>query len=233
MPTASRYTRHTHDTHQLAWAARGVLIVATDAGTWVLPPARALWIPAGVEHETIASATTTMRSLYFSRHMCPITWSQPQPVAANPLFAELIGYLARSDLGDERRERAEAVLLDLLEPVAVATVHAPVPDDNCAAQVARSLLDNPADQRSLEEWGRQVCVSARTLARAFHRDTGLGFDRWRTLARIQAALPELAAGEPVSHVARHVGYQTTSAFVAAFRRETDTTPRAYFQAKPA
>jgi AraC-like DNA-binding protein len=233
MPTASRYTRHTHDTHQLAWAARGVLIVATDAGTWVLPPARALWIPAGVEHETIASATTTMRSLYFSRHMCPITWSQPQPVAANPLFAELIGYLARSDLGDERRERAEAVLLDLLEPVAVATVHAPVPDDDCAAQVARSLLDNPADQRSLEEWGRQVCVSARTLARAFHRDTGLGFDRWRTLARIQAALPELAAGEPVSHVARHVGYQTTSAFVAAFRRETDTTPRAYFQAKPA
>ncbi|HKF31636.1 MAG TPA: helix-turn-helix transcriptional regulator [Jatrophihabitantaceae bacterium] len=233
MPTASRYTRHTHDTHQLAWAARGVLIVATDAGTWVLPPARALWIPAGVEHETIASATTTMRSLYFSRHMCPITWSQPQPVAANPLFAELIGYLARSDLGDERRERAEAVLLDLLEPVAVATVHAPVPDDDCAAQVARSLLDNPADQRSLEEWGRQVCVSARTLARAFHRDTGLGFDRWRTLARIQAALPELAAGEPVSHVARHVGYQTTSAFVAAFRRETDTTPGAYFQAKPA
>src|SRR5262249_59371039 len=97
--------RHTHDTHQLAWAARGVLIVATDAGTWVLPPARALWIPAGVEHETIASATTTMRSLYFSRHMCPITWSRPQPVAANPLFAELIGYLARSDLGDERRER--------------------------------------------------------------------------------------------------------------------------------
>jgi AraC-like DNA-binding protein len=60
----------------------------------------------------------------------------------------------------------------------------------------------------------------------------LGFDRWRTLARIQAALPELAAGQPVSHVARHVGYQTTSAFVAAFRRETDTTPGAYFHAMP-
>jgi AraC-like DNA-binding protein/quercetin dioxygenase-like cupin family protein len=232
MPSASRYTRHTHDTHQLAWASRGVLIVATDAGTWVLPPARALWIPAGIVHETIASATTTMRSLYLSTHMCPITWSQPQPVEANALFAELVGYLARSGLSNERRERAEAVLLDLLEPVAVTTVHAPIPDDECAARVARALLANPSDPRSLEEWGRQVCVSARTLARAFRSQTGVGFDRWRTLARIQAALPELAAGEPVSHVARHVGYQTASAFVAAFRRETNTTPGAYFQAKP-
>jgi AraC-like DNA-binding protein/quercetin dioxygenase-like cupin family protein len=232
MPTASRYTRHAHDAHQLAWASRGVLIVATDAGTWVLPPARALWIPAGVAHETIASATTTMRSLYLSRQTCPISWAQPQPVAANALFAELIDYLARSDLDQGRRRRAEAVLLDLLQPVAVTTVHAPIPDDARAARVARALLDNPADPRSLEEWGRQACVSARTLARAFRSQTGLGFDRWRTLARIQAALPQLAAGEPVSHVARHVGFQTTSAFVAAFRRETDTTPAAYFQAKP-
>jgi AraC-like DNA-binding protein len=233
MPTASRYTRHTHDVHQLAWASSGVLIVATDNETWVLPPARALWIPAGIAHETIASATTTMQSLYLSTHTCPITWSQPRPVAANALFAELIRYLARSDLSSECRERAEAVVLDLLEPVAVTTVHAPIPRDESAARVARALLDNPADPRSLEEWGRHVCVSARTLARAFRSQTGLGFDRWRTLARIQAALPELAAGEPVSHVARHVGYQTTSAFVAAFRRETDTTPGAYFQAQPA
>jgi hypothetical protein len=39
---------------------------------------------------------------------------------------------------------AEAVLLDLLEPVAAVTsVHAPIPDDECAARVARALLDNP------------------------------------------------------------------------------------------
>jgi AraC-like DNA-binding protein len=29
-------------------------------------------------------------------------------------------------------------------------------------------------------------------------------------------------------VARHVGYETPSAFVAAFRRETGLTPAAYF-----
>jgi AraC-like DNA-binding protein len=54
------------------------------------------------------------------------------------------------------------------------------------------------------------------------------FAQWRRLARLQAALPQLAAGEAVGMVARHVGYETPSAFVAAFRHETGLTPAAYF-----
>ena len=66
------------------------------------------------------------------------------------------------------------------------------------------------------------------LARLFQRDTNVPFGRWRTLARISAALPPLAAGEPVGRVAVRVGYQNVSAFVAAFRRETGMTPGGYF-----
>jgi len=44
-----------------------------------------------------------------------------------------------------------------------------------------------------------------------------------------AALPMLAAGTPMSKVSRHVGDDTTSAFVAALRRETGTTPAADFR----
>jgi AraC-like DNA-binding protein len=58
------------------------------------------------------------------------------------------------------------------------------------------------------------------------------FGRWRTLLRLQAALPLLAAGEPVGRVARRVGYETPSAFIAAFRRETGLTPAAYFAGPP-
>jgi AraC-like DNA-binding protein len=92
--------------------------------------------------------------------------------------------------------------------------------------------DNPADQRTLAEWGRTVGASERTLARAFVTGTGLPFGRWRTLLRIQSALPLLAAGDPVSRVAPRVGYETASAFVAAFRRETGLTPSAYFTRSP-
>jgi AraC-like DNA-binding protein len=40
-----------------------------------------------------------------------------------------------------------------------------------------------------------------------------------------------AAGQPVGRVARRVGYETTSAFVAAFRRETGQAPAARFRAE--
>ena len=94
--------------------------------------------------------------------------------------------------------------------------------------VAAALLANPADGRTLAEWGRNVGASGRTLARAFLAGTGMPFGQWRRLARLQAALPQLAAGQAVGMVARHVGYETPSAFVAAFRRETGLTPAAYF-----
>ncbi len=49
------------------------------------------------------------------------------------------------------------------------------------------------------------------------------------MLRIQAALTRLAAGEPVAAVAWRVGYDSDSAFVQAFRRETGVTPGAYFR----
>jgi AraC-like DNA-binding protein/quercetin dioxygenase-like cupin family protein len=229
MDAGTRYLRHVHVEHQLAWAPDGVLSVRTDDGPWVLPPTRALWIPSGVPHETSAHGVATMRSLYLHPDLGPRAWTRPQPVVARPLLAELIHHLAATELDADARARAEAVLFDVLEPVTVTTIDASMPRDPRAHDVARALVENPADQRGLDEWGRHVGASARTLARAFRADTGLGFAHWRTLVRIRSALPELAAGAAVATVARRVGYETPSAFVAAFRRETGVTPGAYFR----
>ncbi len=229
MPSGARFEWHTHQRHQLAWAASGVLTVVAEAGTWVLPPTRALWIPAGVAHETIASESATMRTLYLQPELCPITWSAPQPVAATRLLAELIEHLSDPTLDQTQRARAEAVLFDLLQPVAASTIQVTMPTDGRALDIARALIADPADPRSLAQWGHAVGASARTLTRAFQTGTGVSFSRWRTAVRLQAALPRLAAGEPISNVASQVGYETPSAFVAAFRRETGVTPGAYFR----
>jgi AraC-like DNA-binding protein/quercetin dioxygenase-like cupin family protein len=220
---------HTHADHQLAWASSGVLTVVTRAACWVLPPTRALWIPAGLPHETKSSGRATMRALYVRPDLCPISWPEPTPVAARPLLAELIGYLEREPLDQAQRVRAEALLVDLLTPVAMATIEVRMPVEDRAREVADALSADPADRRTLAQWGRQVGASGRTLARSFLADTGVPFGRWRTLLRLQAALLALAGGEPVGNVARHVGYETASSFVAAFHRETGMTPAAYFR----
>lgn len=220
---------HTHVDHQLAWASTGVLTVLTRTASWVLPPTRALWIPAGLPHETKSSGQATMRALYVRPDLCPISWAEPTPVAARPLLAELIGYLEREPLDPAQRVRAESVLVDLLTPVTMATIEVRMPIDDRAREVADALSSDPADRRTLAAWGRQVGASGRTLARSFLADTGVPFGRWRTLLRLQSALLALAAGEPVGNVARHVGYETASSFVAAFHRETGMTPAAYFR----
>jgi AraC-like DNA-binding protein/quercetin dioxygenase-like cupin family protein len=229
MPAGVVFDWHVHDDHQLAWAASGVLTVRTQKTDWVLPPTRALWIPAGLEHETLAAGTATMRSLYIRPDRSPASWADPVPVMVTPLLCELIGYLGSDDLSAGQRARAEALLADLLRPVPMTTIEIRMPGDERAADVAARLLADPADGRTLAAWGTEVSASARTLARAFRTGTGMTFGQWRCLARLHAALPQLAAGQAVSAVARHVGYQTASAFVAAFRSQTGHTPAAYFQ----
>src|SRR6266568_4142592 len=75
MPAGTRFDWHTHEDHQLAWAASGVLSVLTAGATWVLPPTRALWIPAGLPHETASDGgRATMRSLYIRPGLFPVSW---------------------------------------------------------------------------------------------------------------------------------------------------------------
>jgi len=228
MPAGTVFDWHTHQDHQLAWAASGVLTVLTAERTWVLPPTRALWIPAGLPHETGADGRATMRSLYV-RPGAFGGWSAPTAVVASPLLAELIGYLADPELDAVRRVHAETLLADLLKPVPVTAIELRLPDSGPARRVAEALRRDPADKRTLRDWGREVGASERTLARAFAAGAGVPFGRWRTLLRLQAALPALAAGDVVGRVALRVGYETPSAFVAAFRREIGVTPTAYFR----
>ena len=231
MSASTRFDRHVHPEHQLAWASAGALTVDTEGATWVLPPTRALWIPAGLPHETNATGRAMMRSVFVPPGRSPVSWTSPTVVAASPLLAEVITYLG-AELSRDRRSHAEVLLADLLTPVPVTALSVRFPAGGIAVPVARALRDDPADRRTLADWGREVGASERTLARAFVAGTGLPFGRWRTLLRVQAALPLLAAGEAAGRVAARVGYERPSAFTAAFRRETGVTPSAYFSRPP-
>jgi AraC-like DNA-binding protein len=231
LPADGGFDWHEHAHHQLAWASTGVLIMAVDASTWVLPRSRALWIPAGVRHSVATAGATTMLSLYIEPARCPVRWDAATLVKAEGLVGQLGAYLVSDALTLGERDRAEAVLWDLLEPIPATVLSTPAATDDRVRRVTEGLQADVTDARPLTEWGHEVGASARTLARLFVAETGMGFERWRTHARLAAALPMLAAGDGVSTVAHKVGYATPSAFVAAFRREIGTTPAEYFRTR--
>jgi len=223
----SGYHLHRHDTHQLAWASRGVLAMGVETRTYVLPPARALWIPAGIDHEVLVDGPTRFVSLYFEVASCPLAFGAPTVVDSSGLLGELMNYLTRP-LDEDARARAEQVVFDLVEPLATVDLALPRPADDRVAAIADGLAQNPSDARTLEQWGMAVGASARTLTRAIKHETGLSFGEWRTRIRVAASLPLLARSMPVSWVAGEVGYATASSFVAAFKRVLGTTPGRYF-----
>jgi AraC-like DNA-binding protein len=217
---------HHHDHAQLVYAASGLMRVDTLRGVWVVPPQRAVWVPAGIEHRIRHITATEWRSLYVVEGQ-PGLPDDLRVIAVSPLLRELIRTVTGlpADYPAEGPEaRLIAVLLDLLRAPALPELHLPLPRDRRLQVVSESLLENPGDPRCLDDWARQAGASARTLARLFVAETGLGFQEWRRQLRLHAALARLAGGEPVTSVAYAVGYDSPSAFIAMFRKATGESP---------
>ena len=75
-------------------------------------------------------------------------------------------------------------------------------------------------------------ASLRTLQRLFLAQTGLSLEAWRGRARMQQAVVALSAGAPVTEAALDAGYQSASAFIAAFKRAFGVTPSRYRTLSP-
>src|SRR6202171_6664498 len=60
-----RLGTHMHREAQLVYAARGTMQVTTPKGRWLVPPDRAVWVPARLEHAIDVLADIEMRTLYF------------------------------------------------------------------------------------------------------------------------------------------------------------------------
>jgi AraC-like DNA-binding protein len=219
---------HDHAEHQLVYPSSGVLHVRTDRGAWVVPPRRAVWLPAGVPHSHRAHGRTQMLTLAFPADVNPLNSIEPTVLAVGQLLREVIIALAEDHtLGPDDRADLHRIALRRLAPTPALQHHLPAPADARLRDVAAILAKDPADGRTLAELGRAAGASERTLSRLFRRDTGMTFPQWRATLRLQHAVLLLAAGSTVTGAAAASGYTNTSAFIAAFHDAFGVTPAAY------
>lgn len=219
--------------HQLVCATRGALTVRTDECAGVVPPHRAVWLPAGFRYRLELSGVVAVRMLYVRprRSVDPALPRECSVVNVTPLLRELIQrtvQVGALDVAVPEQKRLVGVILDELKVLIAVPLQLPLPRDGRAAQFAALANRESGTAPSTEALLRKCGASRRTMERLFRAETGMSLGQWQRRQTLLHALRRLAAGENVSTVAGELGYNSASAFIAMFRRELGQTPRKYF-----
>jgi AraC-like DNA-binding protein/quercetin dioxygenase-like cupin family protein len=227
----TRLAPHMHRESQLVYAAAGTMQVTTPKGRWLVPPNRAVWVPARLPHAIDVLADIEMRMLYFD-----LAWLKREGhgrklgkefvVRVSPLLHQTIVALF-----DDRNEPARTSLLVRLimlelERAEDSATFIPVPQEPRCRRAADIVLSDPTGDHEIESLARAVGTSARTLSRLFAAETQLSFKSWCQRARIAAAIQRLSVDTSLSvkQLASDLGYASVPAFSHAFRQVTGKTP---------
>lgn len=229
-PAGTRIATHRHVRGQFLFAASGTMFVRTPGRAWLIPPSRALWIPAGADHAIDAHGELHMRTLYLHEQGARSLPAACMAFEVTPLLRELV---LRVTAPAATRLSPQ---LDLVAQLLIAEI----------AQLPRCRLELPmphsADllawcERMLDpargDAGRAAPGSAKTLYRRFRAETGISFVQWKRQAVLLHAVRLLGAGASVTRVALDLGYESPSAFTTMFRRSLGVTPRTFLSAPDA
>jgi AraC-like DNA-binding protein len=205
------------------------MTVTGDRTSWMIPPRRAVLIPAGTPHAIRMWGDVAMRSLYFPVHAPAPAFGRDgcRVISVSPLLRELILRVAEMAALDSR-EAAEArlmsVLMDELHRARIEPLLLPLPSDGRALIVAEAILENPAESGTAAVLARRAGLGVRTLERLFRAETGMRFGMWRQKARLLESVRLLVGGGSVTDAALESGYSSVSAYIAAFKQTFGCTP---------
>ncbi len=218
---------HTHPWAQLIFARSGVMSVDAGGHLWFVPPTKAVWVPANTSHRITFKGEVAMRTLYVSERRAEAVQRQVQTLEVSPLLHHLIEHIHSIKMLDPKipsHDHLACVLVDLILGAPALDLVLPHPEDARAARLAKHLHENPTDKRGLQVLASECGASLRTMQRYFSEQTGLSMDVWRQKARLIHSFAVLASGKAVSAAANESGVESTSAFIAAFKKHFGTTP---------
>src|SRR5262245_38143502 len=194
--------RHTHEWDQLTYAASGVIQIETDEGGWVVPPHRAVWVPAGVAHAERMFAPGSVRMLCLAEGIADRLPRDGRMVNVSNLLRELVLHGSRIGSLDWRTEphaHVIGVVLDQLSALSAVPLPLPMPRDPRAARVAARLREQPDDTASLAALAGHAGASRRTIERSFARETHMSAGEWRRRARLLHAVRRRREGARGTH----------------------------------
>lgn len=222
---------HSHERAQLIYGTTGVMSVTTADVNVVVPPQRALWVPAGVKHQVQCRSAVSIRTLYVDSSVRPDLPTVTRVLEVSSLLRELIieATVIPVEYDEAGRDgRVMELILDEITATPVAPLHVPMPQNPHLLDVCHAIIADPGEKKTVEDWAEVARMGHRTFTRKFRKETGMTFAEWRQHVRLMEALARLATGQQVTKVAFDVGYNSASAFTAMFHRTFGAAPVDYF-----
>jgi len=233
-----RLDPHMHREAQFVYAASGTMQVTTPKGRWLVPPDRAVWVPARLVHAIDVLADIEMRTLYFDTAWLKRERRSPSlksefVVRVSPLLQQTILALFDKDNAAERTSLLIKLVMLELHRAEDSATFIPLPSEPRCRRAADIVLAAPAHPHEIETLAQKVGTSARTLSRLFAAETQLSFKSWCQRARIASAIEKLSveANVSIKQLAADFGYSSVPAFSHAFRQVTGRTPTEFVERK--
>jgi len=220
-------SEHRHRWGQLVFGASGVMRVMTENAVWLIPPTRAIWLPADLSHTIVMQGEVALRTLYIDSPRAAPLPDEPHVLEVAPLLRELILHtLSLGMLTPERPEhdRIAGLLVDLVLAARREDLMLPLPRDPRALRLTERWRSTPGKDIDLADLVNEAGASLRTLQRIFARETGMTPEAWRQKARLIHAMSRLATGASVADAALDCGYRSFAAFSSAFSRHFGVSP---------
>ncbi len=233
-PKGTHLGVHMHREAQLVHASHGTMQVTTPKGRWLVPPGRAVWVPARLAHAIDVLADIDMRTLFFT-----LDWLAHDVgnrgldaefvVRVSPLLRESILALFEPASDGERDDLLLRLIMLELHATEDPATFIPLPHEPRCRRAADIVLAAPMITHEIDDLARRVGTSTRTLSRLFASETHLSFKAWTQRARIACAIERWAINPRASikQTAADTGYSSFPAFCHAFRQVTGKTPKEF------
>ena len=226
------YDWHSHPHHQLLYAVEGVLRLETAQKLFLLPPQRAVWIPAGVLHRTILNRVNSC-SVFFRPALVPTDIHDVRVINAMPIVREMVRFAMRWTQYRDANDALANAYFQTLGLLCAEWIQQELPfylpiNHASFLKTAIEWTLNNLENATLEQAAKSVHYSPRHFSRCFKQAMGIEWRQFRLQARLLKAMELLI--EPriqIAQVAYRVGFNNLSAFAKAFALFVGESPSAY------
>jgi AraC-like DNA-binding protein/quercetin dioxygenase-like cupin family protein len=219
---------HRHaDRSQLACTTRGYVIFMTRHGFFFVPRGRALWLPVGTDHACTAGRDgADSRIVNITPGLGQELGDKPFVIPVSALLAATTESLQLSEHGPERCAALQLITLDEVARAPIMKLALAGPEHSGLQRVVQTCGLN-GDAIGLDKAARMAGMSRRSFCRRFTAETGLSYGQWMKRRRMMTGAALLQSGTTVTAAALETGYDSPSAFAAAFRAAFGNSPREF------